>query len=99
MTPDQSPKMANRPDLHRYELTLHGQVAAHIDYRMQGSDTVDLVHTEVEPAHEGNGLASKIAEFALQDARARGLRVIPSCSYIAGYVRKHPEHEELLAQR
>ena len=91
--------IAHQPQGHRYELTIDGRMAAKIDYRMRGEGTVDLIHTEVVPEHEGQGLGSKIAKFALDDARSRGLKVIPSCSYIAGYVRKHPEYSDLMAQR
>ena len=98
MTNDSNPEIADHPERHRYELALGGKAAAHIDYRLRG-DTIDLIHTEVAPEHEGQGLGSKIARYALDDARARGLKVAASCSYIAGYVRKHPEYGDLLAQR
>ena len=94
-----TPEITNNSGAHRYELRVDGQLAARVDYRMRGSDTIDLIHTEVAPEHEGKGLGSQIAKYALDDARARGLKVVPSCSYIAGYVRKHPENGSLLAQR
>ena len=87
----------NRAQQHRYELTQGGKLAARIDYKMRGDGVLDLVHTEVEPGHEGQGLGGKIAKFALDDAKARGLKVVPTCSYIAGYIEKHPEYRELQA--
>jgi uncharacterized protein len=99
MTNDATPEIADHAERHRYELALGGKLAAHIDYRMRGGDTIDLIHTEVATEHEGKGLGSQIARHALDDARSRGLKVIASCSYIAGYVRKHPEYGGLLAQR
>ena len=93
-----NPDIQDQRDAHRYELKVDGELAAHIDYRLRG-DTIDLIHTEVVPAHEGKGLGSQIARYALDDARSRGLKVIASCSYIAGYVRKHPEQGDVLAQR
>lgn len=80
-----------------YELAQDGQVAAHIAYRMHGEGTIELVHTEVEKQFEGKGLASQIAKFALDDARSRELKVIPTCSYIAGWVAKHPDYKDLVA--
>jgi predicted GNAT family acetyltransferase len=97
MANDTQPQIADRPERHHYELTMDGKPAAHIAYRMRGEDTIDLVHTEVEREFEGQGLGSKIAKFALDDARARGLKVVPSCSYIAGWVNKHPEYGDLVA--
>ena len=99
MTNDAIPEIGDHPERHRYELVLGGKLAAHVDYRLRGGDTIDLIHTEVAPEHEGMGLASQIARYALDDARSRGLKVAASCSYIAGYVRKHPEYGDLLAQR
>lgn len=96
---DTEPQIADRPERHQYQLALDGKVAAHIAYCMRGEGTIDLVHTEVEPEHEGKGLASRIAKFALDDARARGLKVIPSCSYIDGWVKKHPEYADLVTSR
>ena len=83
---------------HQYELLQDGHVAAHIVYRMHGTGTIELVHTEVEPAYEGKGLASQVAKFALDDARSRGLKVIPTCSYVAGWIKKHPGYEDLIAR-
>jgi predicted GNAT family acetyltransferase len=88
--------IADHPERHRYELEIDGRKAAEIVYRMHGPGTIDLVHTEVKPEFEGQGLASKIATFALDDARKRGLKVIPSCSYIQGFLRKHPDYANLV---
>lgn len=99
MAHDTEPQIADRPEGQRYELTLDGRPAAHVAYRMDGAGTIDLVHTEVQPEHEGKGLASRVARFALEDARSRGLKVIPTCSYIDGWVKKHPEYAALVARR
>jgi len=88
--------IADHPERHRYELEIDGRKAAEIVYRMHGPGAIDLVHTEVKPGFEGQGLGSKIATFALDDARKRGLKVIPSCSYIKGFVGKHPEYADLV---
>ena len=79
----------------RYELELDGRVAGFIDYREQG-DALCLVHTEVEPAYEGQGLAAKLARGALDDARASGRKVVPTCSYVARYIERHPDYAELV---
>lgn len=99
MTTDATPpSITDRHEHHQYELAIDGKLAAWIHYRMHGEDTIELVHTEVKPGHEGQGLASKIATFALDDARARGLKVIPSCSYIASFVQRHAEYRELVSE-
>jgi hypothetical protein len=93
-----TPQIVDDPQRHRYEMTVDGQLAGHIDYRLKNGNIIDLVHTEIGRAFEGRGLASKLAKFALDDARAHGRRVICTCEYIAGYVKKHPEYDDLLVR-
>lgn len=97
MSNEITPQIADHKERHRYELSIGGQKAAEVVYRMHGPGTLELVHTEVQPQFEGQGLGSKIAKFALDDARSRGLKVMPSCSYIAGWIGKHPEYRALVA--
>jgi predicted GNAT family acetyltransferase len=90
-------EIADHPERHRYELTQDGKLAARIEYRMRGPAVIDLVHTEVDKEFEGQGLGSKIANFAFDDARTRGLRVVATCTYLQGWLRKHPEYAALAA--
>lgn len=92
-------QIANHPERHRYELEIDGRKAAEIVYHMHGAGAIDLEHTVVQPGFEGRGLAGKIATFALEDARSRGLKVITTCSYIQGFLRKHPEYADLVTSR
>ena len=80
----------------RYELFLDGQVAGIEEYRLHDG-RIELVHTEIEPGHEGEGLGSKLARFVLDDARTRGLAVEPRCEFIAGWIARHrDEYLELV---
>ena len=87
--------LVDSPDHHRYELRSGDEVVGSIVYRL-GGGVIDLVHTEVDPAHSGQGHAATLARGALDDARSRGLRVVPSCPYVAAYVEKHPEYADLV---
>jgi NAD+ kinase len=80
----------------RYEIVLGGEVAGVLHYRRHG-DSVELMHTEIEPAFEGRGLAGRLAAAALADARARVTPVVVTCPFVTGYVQRHPEYRELLA--
>ena len=75
---------------HRWEGRLEGEVVALADYVPQGS-SIAMVHTEVDPAHEHEGLATKVVAAALADVRARGLKVVPACSFVRLHVRRHAE--------
>jgi uncharacterized protein len=97
-TSTQDISMADRPEQERYEIAVDGELAGFVEYR-ERDGALDLVHTEVLPAFEGRGLAGRVAQFALDDARRQGRRVVPSCSYIARYIERHLELQDLVAGR
>ena len=72
----------------RYELTVDGEVAGYVEYHDHGNRR-SLNHTVIEPAYEGQGLGSKLASGVLDDARARGLDVLPYCPFIRSYIARH----------
>lgn len=57
-----------------------------------GADSIDFNHTFVPPAFRGRGIAEKLVVRALQFAKENGLKVYASCSYVAAYLKRHPEH-------
>ena len=63
----------------------------------QRNDRIAFTHTNVNPAYEGRGFGSRLAEAALDDARRQGLAVVPLCPFIAWYIEQHPEHGDLVA--
>jgi uncharacterized protein len=80
---------------HRYEARLDGQVAGFAAFRVK-PDQIVMWHTEVDPAFEGRGIGSALARGALDDIRARGEKVVVQCPFIAAYVKRHPEYEDIL---
>ena len=74
----------------RYEILLGDELAGYSEYEL-GDGTITFVHTVVDNAYEGQGLGSKLAKGALVDAKARGLRISSRCSFISGYLERHPE--------
>ncbi len=89
-------QISDNRDRSRFEVTVEGHVA-HADYRIDG-DVITFTHTIVPPALEGRGIASRLILHALNDVRARGLRVVPQCPFVAAYIRKHPEWADLLVE-
>ncbi|GAA3577953.1 N-acetyltransferase [Nonomuraea rosea] len=79
----------------RFEALVDGKVAGFADYRLLPTKIV-FTHTEVLPAYEGQGLASKLVSHALQASADTGLRVVPLCPYVAKYIDRHPEFKELV---
>lgn len=84
------------PARSRYEAHLDGRVVGVAEYHVAGGSVV-FPHTEVEPALEGRGIASLLARRALDDARERGQKVVPACSFFRVYLKRHPEDADLLA--
>ena len=87
--------VCDNPAVGRYELFVDGELAGLAVYTLSG-DTMTIPHTEAQPRYEGRGLGARLAKFALDDARRRGLRVVPRCPFIAAYIERHPEYADLV---
>ena len=86
----------NREEL-RYELVRGAEVLGFLLYRIELDGAVVLVHTDVEPAYEGQGLGSVLVKGALDDLRERGVRAVPLCPFVRAYIRRHPEYAPVSA--
>jgi predicted GNAT family acetyltransferase len=83
-------------DKSRYEAHIDGDLAGFAEYQLNG-ELVIFTHTEVEPNHEGQGVGSAIARFALDDVRAEATHsVLPLCPFIKGWIGKHPDYRDLV---
>lgn len=78
---------------HRFELTRDG-LTAYVEY-LPTPDGMNLIHTIVPAALEGQGIGSSLARYALDYARAENRKVVPSCSFIRRFIGKHPEYADL----
>ena len=85
-------QMTDNTEAARYELH-DGDMIAKIDYVKTRNGRVYLTHTEVFPGWEGKGIGSQIVEKVLTDIQSQGLKVVPSCPFVAAYIRQHPEWE------
>ena len=83
------------PDLTRYEIRDGDVLAGFAEYVLPDDVHVDFVHTEVDEAYGGQGLAGGVVEFALADVRAQGKRIIAHCPYVAKWLTKHPEYDDI----
>jgi predicted GNAT family acetyltransferase len=85
----------DNPEELRYELHRGDTIVGEIRYRSEPGMVV-LVHTEVSPSSEGQGFGARLVAGALDDIRARGLRVVPFCPFVSAYIRRHPEYADLI---
>ena len=53
-------------------------------------------HTEIDDAFGGRGLGTVLIAEALAATRADGLRIVAVCPMVAGYVKKHPEFDDIV---
>jgi uncharacterized protein len=88
-------RVEDNPSELRYELRVDGNLAGEIRYRRQPGSVV-LVHTEIEPSFEGQGMGAVLVRGALEDIRARGARVVPFCPFVAAFIRRHHEYADLV---
>jgi len=75
-----------------------GEYLAVIDY-IPKEKTITYTHTGVPDEIGGQGLAGKMARTALIYARDNDLKVIPQCPFVAAYIRRNPEYQELVWEK
>jgi predicted GNAT family acetyltransferase len=85
----------DNPEELRYEILRGDELVGEIRYRIEPGVIV-LVHTDVAPSAEGQGIGSRLVAGALDDIRSRGLRVVPVCPFVTAYLRRHPEQRDLV---
>jgi predicted GNAT family acetyltransferase len=80
----------------RYVIELPDGLEAELTYgRSDGRIVAD--HTFVPPSFRGRGIAERLVEALIADARASGETILPLCSYVAAQFRRHPEWSDLRA--
>jgi predicted GNAT family acetyltransferase len=87
----------DNPEELRYEILRGDELVGEIRYRIEPGVIV-LVHTDVAPSAEGQGIGSRLVVGALDDIRSRGLRVVPVCPFVTAYLRRHPEQRDLVVR-
>jgi predicted GNAT family acetyltransferase len=80
----------------RFYSRLH-EGEAYLTYEEDGDGTLDLQHTVVPEAARGRGVGESLVRAALSHARERGVRIVPSCPFVAAYLTEHPDERELVA--
>jgi len=78
----------------RYELTVDG-IIAHVDYARRPG-VITFIHTIVPEQLAGRGIGSRLAQHVLEDARRNGEKIIPQCPFIAAYLKRHSEYQDLV---
>lgn len=83
------------PDDNHYEVR-DGERRVGLAAYQRDSQRMVFTHTEVEPELEGHGVGGTLVRFALDDARTRGLTVVPQCPFVARFIDGHSEYADLV---
>lgn len=87
----------DNPAEHRYEIHVDGALAGFTVYQ-PGDGLLAFVHTEIDDAYAGQGLAKVLVGATLDDVRARGLAVLPFCPFVRGFIAKNADYLDLVPQ-
>ncbi|WP_296404055.1 GNAT family N-acetyltransferase [Psychrobacter sp.] len=90
----QSINITHNQDKNRFETTIDGHTG-YLSYQDQG-DSLVYDHTIVPSELGGQGIGSALAKYALNYARSEGKKVVPACSFVASYINKHAEYQDLI---
>lgn len=89
------PYVADAPENGRYEIRDGDRMLGQAAYQ-RSDNRIVFTHTEVEDSAEHSGLGGRLVRAALDDVRGRGERVVPMCSFVRGWIERHPEYRDLV---
>ena len=90
------PTVTDVPEDSRYEIRDGDRRLGLAAYARRG-DQVVFTHTEVDPDAGESGLGGRLVRAALDDVRSRGERVVPLCPFVRGWIERHPDYADLVA--
>jgi len=79
----------------RFEIQIDDLIA--VSQYQQTGNVITFYHVGVPPELEGQGIGGLLAKAGLDYARENSLKVIPACPFVAAYIRRHPEYQDLSA--
>jgi len=94
-SPPPAPVVRHNPAASRFEADVEGHLAV-AEYSLEAGRMI-FTHTLVPVELRGRGLAEKLVRAGLAEARTQGRRVVPACSYVAAFIERHAEFQDLLA--
>ena len=80
----------------KYYAVIDGREAV-CEYGPAGEGRLNFFHTYVPNELRGRGVADELVRHALDDALARGYKVIPSCWFVRVYIDRHAKYQAALA--
>lgn len=94
----EQPRVVRNEDEDRFEIYVGDELAGFVVYETDGQ-IIELIHTQVDPKFQGEGLAGQLARAVLDTARAEKLAVMPYCPYVRRWISQHPEYTDLVPEK
>jgi uncharacterized protein len=88
-------RVADNPDMERFEIYADDEIAGFIDYRLRDS-TMAFLHTQTDNRFRGHGVAGRLVQSSLDSARERRLAVLPYCPFVRSWIADHPAYADLV---
>jgi predicted GNAT family acetyltransferase len=88
-------QVTDNAERHRYEIAADGTVVGSVRYGSRPG-LIAFIHTEIDERMEGEGLGRALIQAVLDDARERGLAVLPFCPFVNDYIKRHAEYQDLV---
>lgn len=89
-------RLVQNVEQEQFELYVGEDLAAFSDY-MDMTETRNFSHTVTYPRFQDQGLATELIRYALDVTRRQGLKIVPSCSFVAEFIEGHGEYRDLVA--
>lgn len=88
--------LKNNTHRHRFEMETDGKLSV-VAYQQVDETTLALVHTEVDPSLEGQGVGSELVEAVLAYAEQNELKIVPVCPFVSTYLKRHPDWKRVVS--
>ena len=88
--------LKNNTHKHRFESMTDGK-ESFVEYQTVDDETLALVHTEVDPSLEGQGIGTKLVESVLAYVDRNNLKIVPLCPFVATYIKRHPDWNRIVS--
>ncbi len=88
-------RIVDDPDTKRFRAWLGDELAGYSEYEAEPGRIV-FTHTVVRPKFEGRGIGSRLAKFAVDEVRGRGLRITPICPFVRAYLEGHRDYDAIV---
>ena len=88
-------KLTDNKDKKQYEFHIEG-FTPKIEYIKNNNGEIYLTHTEVPDQLGGRGIGSELVKQVLENIEKQGLRLVPLCPFVAGYIQKHPDWKRIV---